>query len=68
MVGTRSAHRSFLPWFALAIGVGLWLRLDQFAAHGPALRKRFGPPSYEDQWLVVCRPPGKAESARDAAK
>ena len=45
MVGTRSAHRSFLPWFALAIGVGLWLRLDQFAAQL----------LLEDEWHAVYR-------------
>ncbi|MDQ2963346.1 MAG: glycosyltransferase family 39 protein [Pseudomonadota bacterium] len=45
MAGTRSAHRSFLPWFALAIAVGLWLRLDQFAAQL----------LLEDEWHAVYR-------------
>jgi hypothetical protein len=58
MVGTRSAHRSFLPWFALAIGVGLWLRLDQFAAQL----------LLEDEWHAVYRVVHDAPGARDAAK
>src|SRR5256886_8306525 len=45
MAGTRSALRSCLPWFALAIGVGLWLRLDQFAAQV----------LLEDRWHAVYR-------------
>src|ERR1700694_1653404 len=45
MAGTRSAHHSFLPWFALAIGIGLWLRLDQFAAQL----------LLEDEWHAVYR-------------
>ena len=53
MVGTRSAHRSFLPWFALAIGVGLWLRLDQFAAQL----------LLEDEWHAVYRVVHEAPAA-----
>src|SRR2546430_3087521 len=45
MAGTRSALRSFLPWFALAIAVGLWLRLDQLAAQL----------LLEDEWHAVYR-------------
>jgi hypothetical protein len=58
MAGTRSEHRSFLPWFALAIGVGLWLRLDRFAAQL----------LLEDEWHAVYRVVHDAPGARDAAK
>ncbi len=45
MAGTRSARRSLLPWFALAVGVGVWLRLDQL---GSQLL-------LEDEWHAVYR-------------
>ena len=45
MAGTRSTRHSLLPWFALAIGVGVWLRLDQLAAQL----------LLEDEWHAVYR-------------
>src|SRR5207249_10578747 len=45
MAGTRSALRSFLPWFALAIAIGVWLRFDQLASQL----------LLEDEWHAVYR-------------
>jgi hypothetical protein len=45
MAGTRSAPRSLLPWFALAIALGLWLRFDQLTSQL----------LFEDEWHAVYR-------------
>jgi hypothetical protein len=45
MAGTRSLRRSHLAWLALAIGAGVWLRLDQL---GSQLL-------LEDEWHAVYR-------------
>lgn len=45
MAGTRSTRHSFLPWFAWAIGVGVWLRVDQLPSQL----------LLEDEWHAVYR-------------
>jgi hypothetical protein len=45
MAGIRSPRLSWLPWFALAIAAGIWLRLDQLASQL----------LLEDEWHAVYR-------------
>jgi hypothetical protein len=54
------------PYRYLAHGLDVAVGAD--VAHcGPALSARFGTPAYEDEWLVVYRPPALGGS-RDAAR
>ena len=55
------------PYHYLAHGLDVAVGAD-VAQCGPALQKRFGTPAYEDEWLVVYRPPGGTTGARDAAR
>jgi len=45
MAGIRSPRRSWLPWFALAIAAGIWLRLDQLTSQL----------LLEDEWHAIYR-------------